>query len=258
MLLSHPELMIPSLLSGLIIGLFLAMFGGGGSVLAVPLLIYCVGITDPHMAIGTSAAAVAVIAMFNLMGHWKTGTIKWPCATLFGTFGIIGSLGGSTLAKQIDGSILLIGFSMVMAAIGLSMLRIPKSNGADTARLNRKLALRIIPLALIIGFAAGFFGIGGGFLIVPGLMLATHMPLHNAVGSSLFSVVLFGAATSANYAFSGWVNFPIVGFVLLGGILGGVIGLKFSKLLKSHILLGRRLFATMIIGVAGYVGYGAI
>ena len=86
-----PFVILAALLSGAVIGLFLGTFGGGGSVLAAPLLLYAVGVTDPHLAIGTSAAAVAAIALVSLAGHWRAGRVKWPCAALFAVSGFLGS-----------------------------------------------------------------------------------------------------------------------------------------------------------------------
>ena len=82
------SVIVAALLSGALIGLFLGTFGGGGSVLAAPLLLYAVGVTDPHLAIGTSAAAVAAIALVSLTGHWRAGRVKWPCAIVFALAGI--------------------------------------------------------------------------------------------------------------------------------------------------------------------------
>src|SRR5487761_2035105 len=115
--------------SGAIVGALLALFGGGGSVLATPLLLYVVGVRDPHVAIGTSAAAVAVNAAGNVVGHWRGGRVKWPCASVFAAAGLAGSLLGSSLAKQVEGQRLLLFFAIAMAAIALSMLRRPRSEG---------------------------------------------------------------------------------------------------------------------------------
>lgn len=250
-----PDILFPALASGAIIGIFLGAFGGGGSVLAVPLLIYFVGVQDPHMAIGTSAAAVATIALFNLFGHWRAGGVKWPCALMFAAAGFLGSLIGSSFAKMVDGEQLLLCFALAMAAIGLSMFRKPKSTGNAEVHLTPRLALRLFPLGLLVGIAAGFFGIGGGFLIVPGLMLAAGMTLSNATASSLVSVIVFGSATSANYALSGWVDLRLTALLLLGGFVGGIFGIWVSRRLKPHALLARRVFAAMIISVAGYVAW---
>ncbi|MFN3313858.1 MAG: sulfite exporter TauE/SafE family protein [Hyphomonas sp.] len=255
------ELSVPviaaALASGAIVGLFLGTFGGGGSVLAAPLLIYLVGVSDPHAAIGTSAAAVAAIALVSLAGHWRAGRVKWPCAVMFAGAGIVGSLIGSAIALRIDGTWLLLAFAAAMAAIGLSMFRRPKSEGDPDVHISRAMMARILPLGLLTGLAAGFFGIGGGFLIVPGLMLATGMTLSNAAASSLVSVALFGAATSANYALAGHVDFRLVGIVLAGGAAGGMIGVQVAKALAGRTKLARRGFAALIVAVAGYVGWNA-
>lgn len=247
-----------AILSGALVGLLLALFGGGGSVLATPLLLYVVGVRDPHIAIGTSAAAVAVNALINLIGHGRGGRVKWPCATVFAAAGLAGSFIGSTLAKQVDGQRLLLFFALAMAAIALSMLRRPKNEGDPAVHITWRLTLKLAPLGLLTGLAAGFFGIGGGFLIVPGLMAATGMTLANAAASSLLSVALFGAATSANYAVSGLVDWPVAGLFIVGGMAGGALGLRGAALLASRATLGRRLFAGLVLVVAAYVAWRAV
>lgn len=245
-------------LSGVVIGLFLTVFGGGGSVLAAPLLLYVVGVRDPHVAIGTSAAGVAANALSGLVGHARAGSVKWPCALVFAGAGLAGSLVGSTIAKQIDGASLLIWFAAAMAVIALSMLRPQKGEGDPAVRLDGPLMWKLAPMGLAAGLAAGFFGIGGGFLIVPGLMAATGMTLANAAASSLLSVALFGAATSTNYALSGLVDWPVAGLFILGGAAGGWIGLRGAGLLAGRALLARRLFAGLVLLVAAYVAWRAL
>lgn len=243
---------------GAVIGLLLSVFGGGGSVLATPLLIYAVGVHDAHVAIGTSAAAVAVNAAAGLVVQTKAGRVKWPCAWVFGGAGVLGSLAGAHLAKATDGGRLLLWFAGAMAAVGMTMLSPRKGEGDPTVRLDRGLALKLAPVGLASGAAAGFFGIGGGFLIVPGLMAATGMTLANAAASSLVSVALFGAATSASYAVSGLVNWPVFGALVLGGMIGTMAGLPVAKRLAGHAAFARRAFALMVIATAGYVAWRAI
>jgi uncharacterized protein len=132
--------------------------------------------------------------------------------------------GGSSLAKQVEGQRPLLFFAI--AAIALSMLRSAKGEGDLEVHITWPLVARLAPIGLVTGFAAGFFGIGGGFLIVPGLMFAAGMTLSNAAASSLVSVALFGAATSFNYAISGLVDWPVAGLFILGGVLGGALGLR--------------------------------
>ncbi|OYW20976.1 MAG: hypothetical protein B7Z43_11920, partial [Sphingomonas sp. 12-62-6] len=174
-----------AVLGGAVIGLLLSVFGGGGSVLATPLLLYIVGVRDPHVAIGTSAAAVAVNAAVGLLIQARAGRVKWPCALVFGGAGLTGSLIGAHVAKQIDGTQLLVWFAAAMALVGGSMLLPRKAEGDAGVRLTTALTLKLAPAGAVTGLAAGFFGIGGGFLIVPGLMAATGMTLANAAASSL-------------------------------------------------------------------------
>jgi|TARA_R100000935_G_scaffold48858_1_gene73659 hypothetical protein len=250
--------MIAAVMSGAVVGLLLAVFGGGGSVLATPALLYVVGLEDTHLAIGTSAAAVAVNAAINLVGHARSGRVKWPCASVFAAAGLAGALAGSSLAKQVDGQQLLVLFAAAMAAIALSMMRKPKDAGDPLAHISWRMTLRLAPIGLATGLAAGFFGIGGGFLIVPGLMAASGMTLANAAASSLLSVSLFGAATSANYALSGLVVWPVAGLFIAGGLAGGWAGLRAAGLLADRALLARRLFAGLVLIVAAYVAWKGI
>ena len=246
-----------AIISGIVVGALLALFGGGGSVLATPLLIYLVGVRDPHVAIGTSALAVSANALMNLAAHARAGRVKWPCALVFGGAGLAGSFFGSSIAKHIDGQRLLIYFAGAMCAIAISMLVPKKSDGDPDVVISWRLLVRLAPVGLIVGTVAGFFGIGGGFLIVPGLMMATGMTLANASASSLMSVALFGAATSANYALSGMVDLGVAALFVLGGVMGSVVGMRGAALLQSRAALARRIFAVLIILVALYIAYRA-
>jgi uncharacterized membrane protein YfcA len=166
--------------SGSLVGFTLGLIGGGGSILAVPLLVYVVGVRSPHVAIGTSALAVAASATVNLFGHARADTVKWRCALVFALSGVAGAAGGAQLGKMVDGSRLLMLFGVLMVVVGLAMLRPRKSGGNPNVMLTRESMPRLLPWLIGVGFLvgalSGFFGIGGGFLIVPGLMGATAMP----------------------------------------------------------------------------------
>ena len=243
-----------TVLSGSLVGFSLGLIGGGGSVLAVPLLVYVVGIKSPHVAIGTSAFAVAANAAVNLFGHWRAGSVKMGCAVTYALFGIAGAAIGSTVGKAIDGDRLLALFGVVMIVIAASMLRRPPSAGHPEVHLDRHSAGRLLPrlgiAALATGFLSGFFGIGGGFLIVPGLVMSTGMPLINAIGSSLVSVTSFGATTAANYAISGLVDWWIVLLLLAGGALGGFAGTATAR----HLAGQRKALSTAFAVIVGVVG----
>lgn len=244
---------ILSALSGAAVGLVLGLVGGGGSILAVPLLIYVVGITSTHLALGTSAVAVGAAALLNLIPHWRAGNIKWRCAFVFSLFGVIGAFAGSSIAKLVDGQALLAAFGVLMIVIGIVMLMKRGKEGDPLVRLSRKNAFTLGPRLSTSGFAvgllAGFFGIGGGFLIVPGLMLATSMPITFAVGTSLVSVASFGFATATNYAISGLVDWRVALVFIVGGLIGGLVGVALTGWLKSRQHLLQIGFAVLVIGI---------
>jgi len=239
--------------SGGAVGFSLGLVGGGGSILAVPLLLYVVGVGSPHVAIGTSALAVAVNAFANLIQHARAGNVKWPCAATFAAAGVLGALGGSTLGKAVDGDRLLFLFALVMIVIGAAMLRPRAGEGDPNVRIDAGIAVRLVAVGLATGLLAGFFGIGGGFLIVPGLMLGAGMPMLYAVGSSLFSVGALGLTTAANYAVSGLIDWRIAALFIAGGLVGGFAGTRLATRLGARKRTLTRVFAALIFVVAGYM-----
>lgn len=241
------------LLLAALIGVSLGLLGGGGSILAVPLLVYVVGVASTHVAIGTGAIAVAGAALVNIVPQWRAGHVKRRCAAVFALSGAAGALAGSSIAKVVDGSQLLALFAVLMVVVGASMLPARGGLGDSEVQLNRKTALRLMPRLVIIGFGvgalSGFFGIGGGFLIVPGLMLATGMPIAFAVGTSLVAVFAIGAATAASYALSGLVDWPLALVFIAGAGPGGLVGAAIGhRLARSRDAL-RRVFALIVIAV---------
>ncbi|QRM35163.1 sulfite exporter TauE/SafE family protein [Microvirga sp. VF16] len=256
--------MMPDLLTGAlatgsggVVGLVLGLVGGGGSILAVPLLVYAVGVASPHVAIGTGAVAVSASALGNLLTHWRLGNVKGRCAAVFAAAGVLGAIAGAAAAKALDGQKLLALFGLVMIVVGIVMLRRRGSGGDPAVRLTARTARRLLPPLLGIGFGvglfSGFFGIGGGFLIVPGLMLATGMPLTFAIGTSLVAVTAFGAATAASYAISGLVDWRLAGLFVGGGLLGGFAGAVLGKVLASRRQVLGTVFAGLVIAVGVYV-----
>jgi len=247
-----------AILSGGLVGFSLGLIGGGGSVLAVPLLLYVVGVHDPHVAIGTSALAVALNAFASLAQHARAGTVKWPCAGTFAAAGIVGAIIGSTAGKMMNGERLLALFALIMVAVGVSMLRGRSAAGDPFVRMSAKIAPRLIAAGLGAGLLSGFFGIGGGFLIVPGLIVSSGMPILNAVGSSLLSVGTFGITTAANYAISGLVDWKIALLFITGGVIGGTVGMRLAVRLARRRGALVRVFAVVLFVVAGYMLYRSI
>ena len=243
--------------SGSLVGFTLGLIGGGGSILAVPLLVYVVGVPSPHIAIGTSAIAVAVSAAANLAGHARAATVKWPCALVFAASGVVGAAFGAQLGKAVDGTRLLALFGALMVIIGLVMLKPRRGSGNADVRLNAESTATLLPWliggGLVVGALSGFFGIGGGFVIVPGLIAATAMPLINAIGSSLVSVTAFGLTTAASYAWSGLVDWPLALLFIVGGAAGGLIGTRLARHLAGHKNALTRVFSGIVIAVGLYV-----
>lgn len=246
-----------AIFSGSLVGFVLGLIGGGGSVLAVPLLVYVVGVRSPHVAIGTSAVAVALSAVASLVDHARHDHVKWRCAIVFAAAGIVGAALGSELGKQIDGQKLLLFFGILMLVIAAMMFMKKHTGGNDTVELTVESAPKLLPYLLaygvIVGAVSGFFGIGGGFLIVPGLMAATNMPMIFAIGSSLFCVAAFGFTTAGNYALSGFVDWQLVGLFIAGGVLGGLVGRQASSALAKEKRLLSQSFAAIVAVVGVYV-----
>ena len=241
------------LASGMLVGFSLGLVGGGGSILAVPLMVYVVGVAEPHVAIGTSAIAVAANAAINLSNHARGGTVIWSCALIFAAAGMAGAFGGSILGKMMDGQRLLALFALVMIAIALLMLKTRSRIGLPDVKVSMSNMPAIVGLGLATGTISGFFGIGGGFLIVPALMLATGMPIMNAVSSSLVAVTAFGLTTAASYAWSGLVSWSLAGLFVAGGIAGGLVGTRSARHLAERRGALNIVFAVVIIAVALYM-----
>lgn len=244
--------------SGGLVGFTLGLFGGGGSILAVPLMVYVVGVPSAHMAIGTSAFAVAANAFTNLLGHARLGNVKWRCAGIYTVTGIVGAFVGSTFGKMVDGQKLLILFALLMLVVGVLMFRKRGAQGNPGAQCSRENVHKVAGFGGLTGIFSGFFGIGGGFLIVPGLIASTNMPILYAIGSSLVAVTAFGLTTALNYAFSGYVDWLLAAIFIAGGIFGGFAGSYLAKQLSAKKGTLNSLFATLIFVVAAYMLYKSI
>jgi uncharacterized membrane protein YfcA len=247
-----------AILSGGLVGFTLGLIGGGGSILATPLLLYVVGLA-PHQAIGTGALAVSINAFANFGSYARRGHVRWRSAILFAVVGVFGATIGSSLGKRFDGHRLLFLFAILMIIVGVLMLRRGHRHATRTASLTqnepKRSMMLVILAALVVGALSGFFGIGGGFLIVPGLLFSTGMPMIHAVGSSLLAVGSFGATTALNYAISGLVNWPVAGEYIAGGVAGGVLGMTLAVRLATHRTALIRIFAALVFAVAAYMLY---
>jgi uncharacterized membrane protein YfcA len=239
--------------SGGLVGFSLGLIGGGGSILATPLLLYVVGVANPHVAIGTGALAVSINAYANLINHARKGHVWWRCAIVFALVGTLGAMLGSSLGLLVDGKSLLFLFGLVMVAVGLLMLR-PRRDAQGRQRpVDRRMCVVTAAAAIATGAASGFFGIGGGLLIVPALIFATGMRTISAIGSSLLAVGTFGLATAFNYASAGLVDWPLAAEFILGGVIGGALGMLLATRLSANTRALNWIFAALVLVVASYV-----
>lgn len=241
--------------SGVLVGFTLGLVGGGGSILAVPLMVYLVGVRSPHVAIGTSALAVAVNALLGLFNHARSGNVNWRCGGSYAAAGVVGALAGSTLGKAIDGQKLLFLFALLMIVVGVAMYRGRGNEGTEGVVCNRDNMPKVMGFGFGTGALSGFFGIGGGFLIVPGLVASTSMTIYRAIGTSLIAVAAFGLTTSLNYALSGLLDWMLAAHFIAGGAIGSLIGTRVSKRLSAKKGTLNAVFASMILIVACYMIY---
>lgn len=242
-------------LSGVLVGFTLGLVGGGGSILAVPLMVYLVGVKSPHLAIGTSALAVAANALAGLWNHARERNVNWRCGAAFALAGVFGALGGSTLGKNFDGERLLFLFALLMLVVAVAMYRGRGDTGIEGVTCDRENLPRVLTFGAATGALSGFFGIGGGFLIVPALVASTAMPIYRAVGTSLIAVTAFGLTTAANYALSGMIDWLLAGAFIGGGIIGTGLGAMAARRLSASKGRLNTLFAGLIALVALYMLY---
>lgn len=255
--------LVLAILSGGIVGAVLAIIGGGGSILALPLLVYVVGFDgDPHVAIGTTALAVAASAFANMLQHRRHGNVHLGLGLWFALPGVAGALLGAKLGLLTPGGRLLFLFALVMLVVAWRMARAPASDAREpnTPREGRLFRRRvIIPAGFAVGLSSGYFGIGGGFLIVPALVWAADLDMREAVGTSLVAVAIFGLTTAGRYALDGKIDLPIAGLFILGALAAGGVATTLGRRLPKDVL--RRLFAGVLVVVALYMlarNFGAL
>ena len=248
-----PFILFFSAISGIIVGFSLGLIGGGGSILAVPLLLYVVGVKDTHIAIGTSSLAVGIIAALSLISRKKSGNIKMKKGLTFAISGIAGTLIGAQLGLWTAPEHILIFFAGFMCVVGFLMLRKSNLTKEITGR-NHSLVLikRNIPLSgFSVGLLAGYFGIGGGFLIVPTMMYSGGLNIMQAIGTSLIPVSSFGITTATRYLIAGQIDLIIAVLLVMGGMIGGFLGTKTSQKIPIENL--SKIFALLLFVVATYI-----
>jgi uncharacterized protein len=229
----------------LLIGLSLGLLGGGGSILTVPILTY-VADMDPRNAIAAALFVVAVTSAASVVVHARAGRVMWRTGLMFGAAGMAGAYLGGRLAVFIPPRALMIGFGVMMVATAVAMLR-PKREQAGEPSSELRFSKTIVD-GFVIGCVTGLIGVGGGFLIVPALVLLGRIPMERAVGTSLLVIAmnsLSGLAGQLEHAKIDWtLALPVTAVAVVGSIAGGRLAGRMSPTVL------RRAFGVLVVLVA--------
>jgi uncharacterized membrane protein YfcA len=245
----HVETALVSLALGAVIGLSLGLLGGGGSILTVPALVYVVGLPVAE-ATGTSLAIVGVTALVGAGRHLRAGRVDLHAALSFGAASMAGAVVGSVLGRGIEAALLLALFALLMIAAGAAMLRPARVDPMPSGRGTRGV-LQVALVGAAVGTVTGFFGVGGGFLIVPALVLVLGLPMRRAVGTSLVVIALASAAGLVTHLGVGAIDLPVTLLFVVGGVAGIVLGTRWAGAVPELAL--RRGFATLVFVLAVFL-----
>ena len=228
-----------------LVGISLGLMGGGGSILTVPIFVYVLGY-DPKLAIAMSLPVIGVTSLAGAAGHWKAGNVHLRTAITFGLIAMVGAFAGARGARLLNGAVQLALLAVIMLMAAAMMLRSarrsPAGDDAQPLPPRDMPAAQLVPVALGVGLITGLVGIGGGFLVVPALVLLARAPMKQAVGTSLVVIAMNSASGFAGYI--GQVQVPwtfMIGFtaVAVAGILAGTWGVRFvsQRALKQAFAL---------------------
>jgi uncharacterized protein len=238
--------LVATLVLALLIGVTLGLLGGGGSILAVPVLVYVAG-QDAKAAIAMSLLVVGITSAAGAISHARAGRVRWRTAAIFGAAGMVGAYGGGRLAEHIPGTWLLVGFALMMGATAVAMLR-DRSDPDAVHADGRMKVVRIVIDGLVVGLVTGLVGAGGGFLIVPALVLLGGVPMATAVGTSLVIIALKSGAGLLGYLASTPIDWPLAFAVTGAAVVGSVVAGRFAGRVPEDRL--RRAFGWFVAVMA--------
>jgi uncharacterized membrane protein YfcA len=259
---------------GFLIGLSLGALGGGGSILAVPALVYAAG-QDPKGATTTSLVLVTITALIGIIPHWRAGRVRFAAGAIFGLAGIGGSLLGSYWNEAVDPDVLLLAFSVLMLVAAYAMWRritpqsVPAPASVGAAANTRSAAtpttelhidgstvLKVIAAGSFVGLLTGFFGVGGGFVIVPALVLALGFAMPEAVGTSLLVIAVNSTVALVTRLPGGTVEWGIVLPFTVASLLGVVVGSHLASTRDPSFL--QKWFVGFLVVIALYTATSSV
>jgi uncharacterized protein len=237
---------------GFLIGVSLGALGGGGSILAVPALVYAAG-QSATKATTTSLVLVGITSVIGMIPHWRAGRVRILAGTMFGLAGIVGSLVGSYLNRSVDPDVLLLAFSGLMFVAATAMWRRTRVTAAPPPPSPSGLAATVVKVVVagtVVGFLTGFFGVGGGFVIVPAMVLALGFSMSEAVGTSLLVITINSVVALSTRLEAGSIEWATVIPFTVASLIGVFVGSRLSSTREPRQL--QRWFVVLLVVVAFY------
>lgn len=250
-------LLVLALVLAIGVGVSLGLLGGGGSILTVPLLVYVLGL-PAHEAIAASLLVVGTTSLAALVPHARGGRVKWQTGVLFGAASMAGAYAAGRVAKQIPATVLLLLFGGMMLLTAIFMMRGRKepkqaqaATGEQPAASRGRRYLLIALEGLVVGAFTGLVGAGGGFLVVPALVLLGGLGMRHAVGTSLLVIAMKSFAGFAGYLASTHVDWTLAGLVTVAAVSGSFVGARLVSKVPPEML--RRGFAWFVVVMAVFI-----
>ncbi len=246
------ELLVSPL--GFLIGLSLGALGGGGSILAVPVLVYLAG-QSAKQATATSLVLVGVSAFVGIVPHWRAGRVRLGRGVVFGIAGIGGSLLGSHWNEVVDPDVLLLAFSGIMLVAAAGMYRrtrasAPATDDTEHHRTSVGTVIKVLLAGSLVGLLTGFFGVGGGFVIVPALVLALGFAMPTAVGTSLLVIGINAVVALSTRLQGGFLEWGVIVPFTVASIAGVLVGSRLAGTHNPKVL--QQWFVVLLVAVAVY------
>ncbi|MDP9860981.1 MULTISPECIES: sulfite exporter TauE/SafE family protein [Streptosporangium] len=240
--------LIATVLAAVAVGVTLGLFGGGGSILMVPMLMYIAQVPG-KTAIAMSLLVVAATSAAGLISHARAGRVRWRTGLIFGAAGMAGAYAGGLIGPYLPEAILLGGFAAMMVATAIAMIRgrsrVSAKTGADLP------VGRILIDGVVVGVVTGLVGAGGGFLVVPALVLLGGMPMAAAVGTSLLVIAMKSLAGLAGYLQTVTIDWRLAAVVTVAAVVGGLAGGQLAGHINPDRL--RRAFGWAVLAMGVFV-----
>jgi uncharacterized membrane protein YfcA len=252
---------ITSVVAGLVIGVILGSLGGGGAILSLPVLVFALGLT-PHDAASASLVIVGITSAIALVEHARAGRVHWRDGLVFGVVGAVGTVFGTTLARRVDGHTLLLAFAGLLLVVAAVLWRrasaAARPEGQEPPALAANRAASIMGAATAVGLLTGFFGVGGGFAVVPALVIALGFTMREAVATSLLVLTLNTASALVARAFGDGLalDWSVIAPFTVATVLGSFVGARLGPRLPDRLL--QRSFAILLVGVGVYTAWQSL